>query len=151
MPLIYTIFLMLIMVCSGFANAQQENKHNYKATNLENAYIKMELERIVDGDTFVASGERIRLWGIDAPEKKHPLFEVSTTALQYFLNASELECKQVDVDKYQRLVMHCFTDKADLGALMVKSGFAKDFKKYSGGFYDSEQSFAKSNKLGLWK
>ena len=139
------------MASSVFANAQQQANRDYQAINIDDAYTKMDLERIVDGDTFVASGHRIRLWGIDAPEKKDPLFKISANALQYFLDAAELECKQIDVDKYQRLVMHCFTDKADLGSLMVKSGFAKDFKKYSGGFYDSEQSFAKSNQLGIWK
>jgi endonuclease YncB( thermonuclease family) len=32
-------------------------------------HFPMELERVVDGDTIIASDTKIRLWGIDTPEK----------------------------------------------------------------------------------
>ncbi len=47
--------------------------------------------------------------------------------------------------------MHCYSDDVDIAALMVKAGFAKDFPKYSGGFYSSEQDFAKEGQLGIWQ
>ena len=122
-----------------------------KSNKGSDLYETLILERVVDGDTFYASSRKIRLWGIDAPEKKHPLYAISTKAAEVFIKGTVLECKQIDIDKYQREVMHCYVDNADLGALMVKSGFAKDYKKYSGGFYSGEQNFARDAKLGIWK
>lgn len=70
-------------------------------------------------------------------------------ALQLFLDGADLTCKQVDVDRYQRDVVHCLVGKADLGSLIVKTGWAKDYTKYSGGFYQSEEAFAKDERLGV--
>lgn len=116
----------------------------------ETAYKELNVERVIDGDTFIAEGLRIRLWGIDAPEKKEGFYEISGEALKYFLGTS-VKCKLIDYDRYQRSVMHCLTkNNADIGAVMVKTGFAKDYKKYSGGFYQREQKFARDAGLGVW-
>lgn len=116
----------------------------------ETFYDIMTFERIVDGDTFKASGQTIRLWGINAPEKSQPYYETSTQALRAFLETGILRCKRIEQDKYGRAVMHCFSGINDLGALMVKAGFAKDFTKYSGGFYRTEEVYAREGLLGLW-
>lgn len=117
----------------------------------EPLYIPLTLERIIDGDTIAASGKTIRLWGIDTPERGEPLYEEAGLALQLFLEGAQLICKQVDIDRYQREVMHCLVNEADLGSLMVKAGWAKDYTKYSGGFYQTEEEFARQNLLGVWK
>lgn len=39
--------------------------------------ISLKYERVVDGDTFVASGRKIRVWGINAPEKNEPGYKVA--------------------------------------------------------------------------
>lgn len=72
-------------------------------------------------------------------------------ALQAFISDLPLSCYYVDTDKYKRTVMQCFVEGADLGVLMVKSGFAKDFRRYSDGFYELEEIFARKSKLGIWK
>ena len=114
-------------------------------------YEELELDRVIDGDTIVASKRKIRLWGIDAPEKDESLYEISSKALALFLETGKLHCKQIDVDRYQRDVMHCYSGDNDVGSLMVKSGFARDFTKYSGGFYKKEEEFAQKSKLGVWE
>lgn len=113
-------------------------------------YEILDFERVVDGDTFQASGRTIRVWGINAPERNQPLHRESSLALGAFLETGILRCKQIEKDKYRRDVMHCYSGNNDIGALMVKSGFASDFAKYSGGFYHAEQAFAKESKLGIW-
>lgn len=47
--------------------------------------------------------------------------------------------------------MHCYSGNNDIGALMVKAGFASDLAKYSGGFYRAEEQFAKEGRLGIWE
>ena len=107
-------------------------------------------ERVIDGDTFVASGKKIRLWGIDAPEKEEPEALTATMYLEVLIEQGELSCSFVNKDKYQRDVMRCFSNGYDIAADMVKQGMATDYKKYSKGYYDVEEKKAKANKLGIW-
>jgi len=109
------------------------------------------LERVIDGDTFVASGRKIRLWGIDAPEKDHPTSYAATLYLKTLLEAGDLECEQIDIDRYKRDVMKCFVDGDDVARSLVRFGMATDYKRYSKGYYDFEESIARKNNSGLWK
>lgn len=108
------------------------------------------LERVIDGDTFVASGLKIRLWGIDAPERGEPYYDNSRMLLEKILKSGGLRCAPVDRDRYQRFVMQCSSDDADIGALMVRAGFARDYRRYSKGYYAQEQEAAQSAGAGLW-
>ena len=81
-------------------------------TEVEVVFRTMNFECIVDGDTFVADGKKIRLWGIDAPEKGDTYYTAAKIFLETMINDGELTCKTVDVDRYQRDVMHCFIDGA---------------------------------------
>lgn len=116
----------------------------------ELAYEPLAVERVIDGDTFVASGIKIRLWGIDAPERDEPLYQHSRQALVYFLESGSLTCSQIDTDRYGRSVMQCESDRQDVGALMVRAGFARDFARYSKGFYAAEEDEARRGNLGIW-
>lgn len=110
----------------------------------------MVLKPIIDGDTFVASGLKIGLWGSDAPERGEPLYQHSRLVLEQSLQSGELSCVSVDRDRYARVVMQSRSDEADIGALMVRAGFARDYARYSKGFYAEEQDAAQSAGAGLW-
>ncbi len=149
MPLI--IFIILILLLSpafaketSFAEIGPFNKQE----GLYNPFI---VERVIDGDTIVASGKKIRIWGINAPEKKEQLFDFSKNFLDEFLKNKRIDCKLIDFDKYKRQVMHCYADVIDIGSMMVMLGLARDYTKYSGGFYQREQENAQSKLLGIWK
>lgn len=146
--LILGFISVLFISASGFANTNQNQE---KSQAQPNTYLPYKILRVVDGDTFIAENDRIRLWGIDAPEKEDPLFDISKFALTKLLGKN-VRCKHIELDKYKRNVMHCINDQGgDIGAAMVWTGFARDFQKYSGGFYNSEERFAKDNQLGIWK
>ena len=106
---------------------------------------------VIDGDTFQAGDERIRLWGIDAPEKKSPFYDMSRLALDAILSNGPVTCKFLTKDRYGRSVMHCLVNQSDVGSLMVRAGFAKDYTKYSGSFYAAEEDFARQSQLGIWE
>ena len=120
----------------------------YAQNNVPDA---LDYERVIDGDTFVASGITIRLWGIDAPEKDHPVSYAATLFLETMLKEGTLSCQFMHTDRYKRSVMMCFVDNYDISSQLVRFGMAKDYKKYSNGYYNVEESIAEKNNSGLWK
>jgi len=112
-----------------------------------------------DGDSFVYGGHEIRLWGIDAPEyrqtcyqdaKSLPCGKYARQRLENLLKDEELNCERVNTDRYKRTVARCYVRGEDIAALMVRSGFAFDYTRYSRGAYSAQQKAAKSERRGLW-
>ncbi|WP_407640862.1 thermonuclease family protein [Amphiplicatus metriothermophilus] len=94
--------------------------------------------RIVDGDTFYLSGvdARIRLWGVDAPERGAPGGAEATRALAEIAADRRISCKHVDTDRYGRIVGQCFLPSGeDVAALMIGRGAAREHFRYSSGYY----------------
>ncbi len=96
--------------------------------------------RIVDGDTFYLDNveTRIRLWGLDAPERGQPGGNAAKRALREIAHGERLRCKEVDIDRYGRIVGQCFlSDGRDVAAMMIESGNGRDYVRYSGGYYST--------------
>ena len=118
------------------------------------------ITRISDGDSLRSGKLRIRLFGIDAPEKKQQCTNANGakwdcgTAAQKTLaalvaTAPQLQCDLIDVDRYSRVVMQCFAGKIDLGAALVRAGLALAYRQYSS-IYSADEDSAKTAKLGMW-
>lgn len=114
---------------------------------------------IKDGDTLKIDGETWRLWGIDAPEDGQPCEvdglktdcgDQATEALNALVGGAVPLCQHKDTDRYGRSVGRCFVDGRDLGAQLVRQGWALDYRRYSGGFYDEQQAEAKEQRRGMW-
>lgn len=114
---------------------------------------------VTDGDGLVMAGERIRLWGIDAPEldqtckrqgATYACGENAREALAGLLTGGEVSCEPVDRDHHGRLVARCSVQGRDLGAEMVRLGWAVDFRRYSQGAYAALERQARGAKRGLW-
>ncbi len=124
--------------------------------------------KVVDGDTIKINSKKIRLYGIDAPEKKqkckktyltisfmsfskdYMCGEVSTEKLIKKINKQKLNCNILDVDRYKRLIGECFKRNINLNSWMVSNGYAVAYTKYSKK-YVSDEINAKNNKLGIWQ
>lgn len=94
--------------------------------------------RVVDGDTLYLSGTdtSIRLWGLDAPERHQSDGLAATRTLRRLTEGRSLTCKKIDNDRYGRIVGQCFrSDGSDVTALMIRSGTAREYLRYSGGYY----------------
>jgi len=92
----------------------------------------------VDGDTITAGGQAVRLWGIDAPEMNRRAGKRAAGHLARLIEGAEITCRLKDVDAYDRIVGQCFDAQgSDLACLMVKSGNAQDWPRFSGGYYRS--------------
>src|SRR5579885_2180311 len=104
---------------------------------------------VIDGDTIEIHGERIRLFGIDAPESRqecrHPdgsswrCGQQAALALQDYIGRRLLTCEQRDVDPYHRTVAQCRVADDDISAWLVASGWAVAFTRYSHDYVEQEQ------------
>ena len=124
---------------------------------------------VIDGDTIRINEKKIRLFGIDAPEKKqfckkdylnififsfkknYPCGQISSEKLKKFLNNQIISCKvKNEKDRYKRYLGICYKRNRDINAWLVKNGYAVLYRKYSKK-YLNEEVYAKENKLGIWK
>lgn len=114
---------------------------------------------VVDGDGLDFATERVRLWGIDAPEHDqtcvlaqapYPCGRIAAKALSDLVRGKDVRCAKVDIDRYGRTVARCFVDGQDLGAEMVRRGLALDYRRFSGGFYSAAEAAARRERRGLW-
>jgi len=84
--------------------------------------------RVIDGDTFVTEdGQRVRLWGIDAPEMGSPGGEAAKDMLEALTAGRTLVCVEKDIDRYGRTVAQCeiWLSEHDIACLMVERGHAR--------------------------
>ncbi len=116
--------------------------------------------RIIDGDTIEILNQRIRLFGIDAPEGRQRCIasgkpwrcgQQSTFALAEYIGKAWVRCIQKDRDRYQRIVAVCYLGKKNINAWMVRQGWAVDYRRYPKGAYRAEQLQAERGKLGIWR
>ena len=114
--------------------------------------------RVVDGDTIVLNGEKIRFSGIDAPELKQTCMNgdekvfCGKTAKKLLIKKignETPECISEGKDAYKRTLAECFIKGESLSSYLVRSGYAFAYRKYSKKFIKDEE-FAKENKLGMW-
>jgi endonuclease YncB( thermonuclease family) len=109
--------------------------------------------RIVDGDTLALGSTRIRLAGIDAPERGQSCGETAAAwpcgeraeARLGELARTEVSCQPEDRDRWGRLVAVCRSEGADLGDAMVRAGLA-----LSVGRYEAAEAEARAAGRGIW-
>ena len=114
--------------------------------------------KIIDGDTIILNGDKIRFSGIDSPELKQTCLkddqEVNCGMIAKMLLVKKIDnntpkCISEGQDAYKRTLAECFVNGESLSAFLVRSGYAFAYRKYSKKFIKDEE-FAKENKLGMW-
>jgi endonuclease YncB( thermonuclease family) len=115
---------------------------------------------VIDGDTIDVHGQRIRLFGVDAPEssqtcsdeqgKTYRCGQRAAQALDYRISGGVVTCEPQDRDRYGRVVAICRAHGEDLSAWMVSIGWALAFRRYSE-HYVAVEDLAKKRKAGIWR
>jgi endonuclease YncB( thermonuclease family) len=114
--------------------------------------------RIVDGGTIEIKDQKIRLWGIDAPEPAqrctesgvpYPCGLDASRALAKQIGRKPVICTHRDTDLYGRMVAVCSVEGMDISKWMVMEGQAIAFRKYSRD-YVADEDHAKAAKMGMW-
>jgi micrococcal nuclease len=113
---------------------------------------------IVDGDTYDILMEgnitvRVRMEGIDAPEKGMPFYKVAKNYLSNLCFGKQVKVKISGKDKHGRtLAFSYLEDGKELSHEMLKAGLAWHYKKYNSDT-DLEQLEveARHSKIGIWQ
>ena len=111
--------------------------------------------RTVDGDTLQVGGHRIRLAGIDAPERLQtctdaagqpwPCGRAAGALLEDLRRHGPVRCTPLEQDRYGRVVATCEAAGVDLGGAIVAAGLA-----VPDGRYASAAREAQAARRGIW-
>ena len=116
--------------------------------------------KIIDGDSLEVAGERIRLFGIDAPEGRQQCRDAqgadyacgrdAARILTALIGGRPVSCTLVTHDRYARDVATCQAEGRDLGEAMVRAGYARDYARPSTGRYAAAERDARAARRGIW-
>ena len=114
--------------------------------------------KIADGDTFTLlvnnhDQVKVRLDGIDAPEKKQAFGNKAKQFLSSMIRGVPVTVKVLKKDRYGRSIGKVSTSKVkDVNLEMIKAGYAWHYKEYNKEkSYASAEINARKRKLGLWQ
>jgi micrococcal nuclease len=112
---------------------------------------------VIDGDTFlISTGDRIRLIGIDAPEKDQQYYSEAKERLSGLLKNKRVTIKKdkEDKDSYRRLLRYVYADDVFVNLELVEEGYARVLIIPPNSKYESElrkaEYEAKESELGIW-
>jgi len=115
---------------------------------------------VSDGDSLKIDQKRIRLFGIDAPEKGQTCLDkngnvwscgaAAQAQLAEYLRGQNVTCAVTGKDRYQRFLAICTLGKTDLNARMVSDGLALAYRRYSKSYAVQERQ-AKERQKGVWQ
>lgn len=109
----------------------------------------------IDGDTLRLGATRIRLVGLDAPELDQTCTRTdgsewacgrdARTFLVGRLKQEPVECTRAGRDIYGRTLAKCSVEDDDIGAAIVRAGWAVSNDDYLADAFD-----ARAQQLGIW-
>ena len=114
---------------------------------------------VIEGDLIEIMGERVRLYGIDAPErgqrcthlgKTFDCGHIAKTALMDLTAGATVVCRPTGKKRKGGLVARCFADGFDLSENMVHTGWALAEPR-EGARYRAKERQAERAKRGLWR
>jgi endonuclease YncB( thermonuclease family) len=122
-----------------------------------------EVVGVSDGDTITVLDtnkiqHKIRLSGIDAPEKKQGFGERSKQHLSGLVFAKTVTVEWKKTDKYRRMLGKVLVDGKDANLEQIRTGFAWHYKQYQNdqspsdrSIYSRTEAEARNRRIGLWQ
>lgn len=117
---------------------------------------------VSDGDTLTLldankTQHRIRLDGIDAPERTQPYGQRARQSLAALAHGRVASADCPKVDRYGRAVCRVYIDGVDVGLEQIRRGYAWHYVKYAHeqraidrAHYAQAESDARAKNAGLW-
>jgi endonuclease YncB( thermonuclease family) len=131
--------------------------------NLFAATLQGKVVSVADGDTITVLDEKknqhkIRLQGIDAPERDQAYGQTSKQSLSQLVFGQEVTIEVTKKDKYGRTIGKVLLNHQDICLEQVKRGLAWHYKQYQVEqskddqvSYAEAELTAKNQLIGLWK
>ncbi len=127
------------------------------AGHAEQPILSGTVSRVIDGDTIdvqLTSGPiRVRLNGIDTPERGQPWGREATNALSALVMGKQVDLEPFTQDRYDRLVANVFVGSVNVNDALVRQGHAWAYRTYlTGDNIDlcAMEAAARRAKRGLW-
>jgi endonuclease YncB( thermonuclease family) len=117
---------------------------------------------IADGDTLTLldatnTQHKIRLAGIDSPEKSQPFGQVCKKSLSDLAYDHVATVETTKLDRYGRAIGKVWVDSQDVNLEQIRRGCGWHYKKYQNEqslddrlSYNSAEESARANRVGLW-
>ncbi|MFZ9660836.1 MAG: thermonuclease family protein [Chitinophagaceae bacterium] len=144
-------FFTLFILSLGIFTHSFSQKHSVPAP------FSGKVVRILDGDTYevLTPGKtlvRIRMMGIDAPEKNQAFGQRSKQTLGMLCGGQLVSVQPTGVDRYGRVLAYAYNSQGmNINAEMVRRGMAWHYKHYSKDpQLANAERFAQSNRIGIW-
>ncbi len=112
--------------------------------------------KVSDGDTITVLNngkqEKIRLYGVDCPEKKQAFGQSAKRFTLEFAGGQRVEVRRTGSDRYGRTIGWVSKEGKNLNEELIKNGFAWHYKQYS-----SDRNLARAEvsarnaRMGLWR
>ncbi|MBA4446877.1 thermonuclease family protein, partial [Cylindrospermopsis raciborskii CS-506_C] len=123
--------------------------------SLQSTTLSGKAVKIIDGDTFdlLSNGNlyRVRLNGIDCPERGQAYYREAKAALGKFCNNRTITVTYRSKDRNGRLLGDVYAGNQYINLLLVQQGYAWHFKKYSTDVRLAKaETEARAVKKGLW-
>jgi endonuclease YncB( thermonuclease family) len=118
------------------------------------------VSKVSDGDTLTIINAdnklvKIRLYEIDAPEKKQEFGLNSQEFLSGHIYGKYITVDVIDIDRYKHSVSRVFINDLDINRIMVENGYAWVYSQYikipERTEWEQLQEIARLEQRGLWR
>lgn len=162
---------IIIFTSTSCISNHQDSNNVPPIADIQNNHVKCEHlgsvidvinVRVIDGDTLEVitpngQSERVRLFGIDAPESKQSHGAYSTQKLQECINNTNVSIEWKERDFYKRIVGKVVADGKDCNLNQLQQGAAWHYKSYQKNqieydrlAYSNAEATARNESRGLW-
>ena len=162
--LLFTVIFITFAISNAFSdsNVHVEGKFTFplssKKTTKDTRVWHGMVVGISDGDTITVlhdgKGEKIRLYGIDTPEKRQAFGNRSKQFTSKMVYGKTVEVETKDIDRYGRTVGIVTIGHQSLNEALIKNGFAWVYRKYCKETFCEDwlnlEIVARYGRIGLW-
>lgn len=139
------MFLFFIFLCSSFLLFSK-------------SIIQGRIIKVSDGDTVTLLDNnnkqiKIRLYGIDCPEKGQDYYQVAKNYVSTAIYNKEVKVEIINTDRYKRSVGIIWpTENRNLNIELLNQGLAWHYKQFDKSKqYAEAENIARNQKLNIWK
>ena len=142
------VILIILIITSGIFYYLLTEQSQSQETSVR-------VTRVIDGDTFeIENSEKVRMKGINTPEKNMPGYEEAKTFLRNIIENQSIEIVSYGADKYNRILAYAFLNGQNINEEILKQGLATLYYYEEDEFYNDmkkAEGEARKNELGIWE